>query len=508
MFGKFSKKLVKIFAEKSKSVINIPFRQYRIFVRYGGFMKKILIAAVCIMTVLLLFACNGKTDVKNEAVTDYEIEVNFSEEGLKCSQKTTVVNNYKEGLEELVFMLCPNAYSEHTANKAYITKLSEYGGLTVSSVSVDGVNVEVTYDEDKYYMTVPVSSMPLKERRVIDIKYEVKFPACNLRLGKSGDYYNVSNFYPQIATYSDEGFRKDRFYYIGDPIVSERANFSVTVKAPEEMVVACPGEVTESVADGVKTLVATEKNMRDFAFTASKNYTVKTCEKNGVTVKYYSVGERDYSETAGNVISTFSENFGEYPYKNYVVAETDFSAEGMEFSGMSFISDEAQDFENTVIHETVHQWFYNIVGSDNVNSPYLDEGLTTFMTEYYYSLAGQEEKFSAGMNKIREAYLSYERLQKMRGEKAVLAVNKSIYDYSEYSYSMLVYYKTAMMFDHLRETAGKSKFDKAIKNYVSANYFKWGNINSLTECLQKSMNCDVEGLINGWCENATTATFK
>lgn len=467
-------------------------------------MKKIsAVVVLCLIAFCVLFACDKAPEAEVSG-TEYKMEINFEQDQLICSQSVAVTNVYKEGLTELVFLLAPNAYSKEAVHKAYTVKLPSYGGINVGEVCVDGVKTEPVFDEDKYYMTVAIPETELNGRRVVDIKYEVTLPECSLRLGKKEDFYNVSNFYPQLAVYSEEGFRKDEFSCVGDPIISDVADFDVTLTVAESMVVACAGNVTESLADGKKVIKATEKNMRDFAFAMNENYTVKTAEKNGVTVKYYSVGDRDYSALASEVVATFSENYVEYPYKNLVLAETAFDAEGMEFSGMCFISDDAEDFENTVIHETIHQWFYNIVGSDNINSPYLDEGLTTFMSEYYYVLKGENEKFEVAMKNIENAYFSYERLQKMRGEKANLAVNKSIYGYSEYSYSMLVYYKTAMMFKHLYETAGKEKFNRAVKQYAHDNYFKRATTDSLVSAFEKGMGCEVKGLIDGWCGEATT----
>jgi aminopeptidase N len=41
--------------------------------------------------------------------------------------------------------------------------------------------------------------------------------------------------------------------------------------------------------------------------------------------------------------------------------------------------------ESTVAHETGHQWFYNGVGSDQTNEPWLDESVTQYITgEYFY----------------------------------------------------------------------------------------------------------------------------
>ena len=470
-------------------------------------MKKIVvIIALCLIVATCLFACDRPA--QNTEDNKYEIKIDYSEEKLSCEQKTTVINTYKEGIEEYVFLLSPNAYSEEAVNKAYVKKLPSYGSITISEVKLNGENAEFSVDEDGYYMSVKTIPQALDAKSEIEMKYEVVLPECNLRLGKSNGYINVSNFYPQLAVYGEEGFRKDRFFYIGDPILSDIADFSVTINLPETLVVACPGEVTESISDGVKTITAQCDDFRDFAFVANENYTVKTLESDGVTIKYYSVKGNDYTSLAADVIKTFSEAYCKYPYGDYVIAETSFSPDGMEFSGMSFVADDTDNATQTIIHETVHQWFYNVVGSDNIESPYLDEGLTTFMTEYYYVLRDEKEKFDEGMKKISDAYLSYERLQKMRGEKGDLSLNKSIYDYSEYGYSMLVYYKTAMMFNNLYETAGKARFDKAIKNYVEDNYMKRADVDSLTASFAKAMKCDVKGLIDGWCGGSvTTAKF-
>lgn len=470
-------------------------------------MKRIFIIALMCVIALLAFGCE-KAEVEDNR-TEYDITVDFTSEKLVCEQRTTVVNSYKEGLSELVFLLAPNAYSENAVHKAYVKKLPAYGSVTVEEVSVDGEKTSFTIDDDGYYMTVPVPSAQISERRVVDIKYEVSIPECNLRLGKSEGFYNVSGFYPQLAVFSDDEFRKDSFSYVGDPVMSDVADFTVRITVPENMTVACPGNVTETVADGQKTITASERRMRDFAFVASEKYTVKTTEKYGVTVKYFSTGDSDYGALASDVIKVFSDNFCDYPYDTYVLAETPFIADGMEFSGMSFISSDATDKEKAVVHETVHQWFYNIVGSDNVNAPYMDEGITTFMTEYFYLLNGDEGKYKEGMKAIENAYFSYEKLQKMRGEKANLAIDGSIYQYSEYAYSMLVYYKSSLMFKNLFETAGASRFNKAVKGYVADNYFRWSDADSLVGNFNKAMNCDVKGLIDAWVDGSvTTATFS
>ena len=40
--------------------------------------------------------------------------------------------------------------------------------------------------------------------------------------------------------------------------------------------------------------------------------------------------------------------------------------------------------EMITVHETAHQWFYGLVGNDEVDEPWLDEALTEYMTMRYY----------------------------------------------------------------------------------------------------------------------------
>jgi hypothetical protein len=67
-----------------------------------------------------------------------------------------------------------------------------------------------------------------------------------------------------------------------------------------------------------------------------------------------------------------------YPYERLVIVEGDF-ADGMEFSGLSFVSEawfrtwrgEPNDWITVItVHEVAHQWWYAMVGSDSAADPY------------------------------------------------------------------------------------------------------------------------------------------
>ena len=97
-------------------------------------------------------------------------------------------------------------------------------------------------------------------------------------------------------------------------------------------------------------------------------------------------------ETATQAIALFTELYGTYPFSDYRVAETEFAG-GMEFSGLTFLGsvfyDEYDGTTRTPLipltaHEVAHQWFYGLVGNDQLTEPWLDEAPAEYSAFLYY----------------------------------------------------------------------------------------------------------------------------
>jgi aminopeptidase N len=107
---------------------------------------------------------------------------------------------------------------------------------------------------------------------------------------------------------------------------------------------------------------------------------------------------------------------------------------GIEYPGMIAITDwilqPDQDYlEGVVAHEVGHQWFYNLVGNDQLDDPWLDESLTQFATLQYFTDAyGQ-----AGNQGFRQDLEG--RWYSMIGQKPWFTCK----DYSEAEYSGIIY---------------------------------------------------------------------
>ena len=110
---------------------------------------------------------------------------------------------------------------------------------------------------------------------------------------------------------------------------------------------------------------------------------------------------------------------------------------GMEYPGLIMItSDEefhqfSKDDEiyfttrihEVVSHEIAHQWFYGIVGNDEVNEPWLDESYANFSEKLYFKEAETEDY---DMGKIIDAYCQLFSEEALDYDKSLLG---SIYDF-------------------------------------------------------------------------------
>ncbi len=474
-------------------------------------MKKVLFILIIIALALTVFACTNK-EGENICNADYDITLSLDNDVIKGQQTVNISNVYADGLDGVVFNLYANAYSENTTDKAYSGKLEKYGGITLSKVTVDNQQItNYSISQNGQLLKVPVAAMKLKDKVSIGMEYTVNIPHSNLRLGVVNDSYNLANFYPQLAVFNDGAFREDRFTTIGDPMLSEVANYQVTLTVNKDLVVASSAKaVTESTKNELKTYMFKGEKIRDFAMAANKNFKTVKANYDDIAVTYYYTSDKNSAATlecAVSAVKTFSEAFGKYEYPVFSIVQTPFFCDGMEFSSLIYISDTSKDVLNTVIHETAHQWWYGMVGSDSINESYLDEGLTSFVSAYYYLLNDDIDSYNSMMKETVDSYMLYEKLQKMRKNNNVLVMNKSIYDYTSYQYDMLAYNKGSMMFMSLYEVMGKDKFNKSLKTYFENNKYGIADVKNLCEAFSKVGKTEYAGFINGWIGDNVIATF-
>jgi hypothetical protein len=206
---------------------------------------------------------------------------------------------------------------------------------------------------------------------------------------------NLVDWYPFIVPYS-EGWILHPPAKVGEHLVYDVADFDVTLSLIgqiKSVVVAASSPLDASSG----TFHYRLQNARTFVLSASPSFQTISVITGGVTITSYFFGTDDTSASAAldavvKALKTFGELFGPYPLPGLSIVESPFF-DGMEYSGLFFLSRDyyfaydgtmLNNLVDIAVHETAHQWWFGLVGSDQALSPWLDEALATYSENLFY----------------------------------------------------------------------------------------------------------------------------
>jgi aminopeptidase N len=260
-------------------------------------------------------------------------------------------------------------------------------------------------------------------------------------------------------------------------IYTDASTYDVRFTAPADLLVVAAGAtVARRERDGALAewrLVGAP--MRDFNLVASKEYGVDSVVAGQVLLNSYS----SEAERNGRLLAlgwaakgmgVFEEMFGPYPYRELDIVATSTSAGGIEYPGLIVIAADLYSdprrrefFESAVVHEVAHQWWYNVVGNDQINEPWLDEALAQYATYLYY----QETYGEGGAERFEE---SLQQRWSRTGYQAI-PIGMPVGAYDETEYSSIVYGRGALFFRALGEALGEADLRILLQRYYST--FAW-----------------------------------
>lgn len=436
---------------------------------------------------------NGKLPSgKNIHGYDMEVQLDPVEKMLTARQKIHYVNHADRPFHALYFHLYPNAFKlEETVpfekkemDLAY-PKGFEPGYIQITSVKSrdEALSYVVMGKGDTILRVNLIKELEPGETIDLDIDFTVKIPPSYGRFGYGENTISIANWYPIAAVFDHKGWNLEPYYAIGDPFYSDIANYRVSIAVPPEYIVAATGNIAKKEnKDGRVVWTMNAKAVRDFAMIISDKYKILEDQVDGIKIFSYYFEDK-YADialkTAKDAIKIFSECFGKYPYEQFSVAAADFFIGGMEYPNLVFIDEglyrgERQDIlEYVIAHEAAHQWWYGIVGNDEVNEPWLDEALTEYSTLLYYEKKyGKEVKDQIYKNMIVHYYHTYREHQPQGNER----VYRSVHQFKDsMEYQVMVYYKGAMFVEDLRQRLGDEEFFKLLRVYFDKYKFKNAN---------------------------------
>ncbi|WP_460891718.1 M1 family metallopeptidase [Rufibacter soli] len=477
---------------------------------------------------------------------NYKIEVALNDQNhtLTGAEQLEYVNHSPETLTFLYFHLWPNAYPDRTtafAKQQLLNNETEFhfapkqarGSISGLDFKVNGQPVKWALDPKNPDIMKLTLNQPLAPgaRIMISTPFQVKLPDSFSRLGHVGQSYQISQWYPKPAVFDKDGWHPMPYLDQGE-FYSEFGSFDVRITLPANYTVGATGvlqnaseqarldslaQVTAArkefnpedlafppSATATKTLHYKQDRIHDFAWFADKRFNVLKSEvtlpysKRAVTT-WLLFTNKDANEWVKSVqdindaVYQYSLWLGDYPYSQATAVDAALSAgAGMEYPMVTVTEPAA------IIHEVGHNWFYGILGSNEREHPWLDEGINSyyeFRTKAkrnpYAGMVSSEvnQNFFGKLFSVDDlppsaidapAYLS----AASRGLDQ--PITSPAAQFRTLNYGTGVYLKTAQLFLYLEQYLGTARMDSAMHQYYRQWQFRHPAPKDLQAALEKS----------------------
>jgi hypothetical protein len=233
----------------------------------------------------------------------------------------------------------------------------------------------------------------------VDVSWNSRIPRTFARTGAIGSYYFLAQWFPKLGVLEDAGWNCHQFH-VGTEFFSDYGVYDVRMTVPSSWVVGASGRERGRVdnPDGTTTHTYRAEDVHDFAWTTSPDYVERTAHFEHASLPPVEMrlllqpehaGQADrHFEAARTALRYYGEWYGAYPYGYITIIDPAWQSGtgGMEYptlftAGSSWlITRGVNDPEGVTVHEAGHQFWYAMVGNNEFEDAWMDEGLNTFST--------------------------------------------------------------------------------------------------------------------------------
>jgi hypothetical protein len=498
---------------------------------------------------------------------DYSIDARIDtvQHVLAADETITYTNNSPDSLDFVWLQLDQNLYRTDSRGYAMgggrrINPKQHTDGYVIETVQADRVGkpvaVNTVVSDTRMRIDLPQTLKPGGQVK-LHVRYHYAIPGLfggrtAWNTNKSGDIYDIAQWYPRLAVYDDvRGW--DTLPYLANEFYLEYGAFDFAVTVPADMIVAGSGALTnpqevlsaaqrarldrargsdktvmirtpEEVAatpppaGAVKTWRFHMDNTRDVAFTASRSFVWDAARinlpggKTALAQSVYppeSVGENGWSrstEYMKDAVERFSKRWYPYPWPNAINVAG--PATGMEYPGIVFdgIDDKAKTLFYISAHEIGHSWFPMIVGSDERRDAWIDEGFNTFIDVY------ESDDFQNGLyGPKRDAEYApgpqppADQIAKLLTDPEAPPILSRADTVREKYRHPVTYFKTAFGLTLLREDIlGPERFDPAFRKFIADWAYKHPKPSDFFRAMESAGGEDLSWFWRGYFFNNWT----
>ena len=231
----------------------------------------------------------------------------------------------------------------------------------------------------------------------LEVAWTARIPRTFARTGVVGNYFFLAQWFPKMGVLADHGWAAHQFH-ASTEFFADYGVYDVRLRVPSGWIVGATGveAARRDNGDGTTTHTYQQQDVHDFAWTTSPDYREhwRRFEERGlppvemrllVQPEHAAQVERHFAATAA-ALRYYGSWYGAYPYGHVTIVDPAFQsgAGGMEYptlftAGTSWLAPAGvTEPEAVTVHEAGHQFWYGIVGNNEFEDAWLDEGFTQF----------------------------------------------------------------------------------------------------------------------------------
>jgi aminopeptidase N len=391
-------------------------------------------------------------------------------------------------LHDVVLRLYPNAPQDSLGAGGNLA-------MTVSDVVAQGVLITTTYDVHNTVVRVPLSR-PAAPNELITLTAHFRSNIVPWR----DDTYTLPSFFPMLAAW-DNGWRTD-LSSLPDKVYADSALYHAQITVPRAWDVISTGTIYHVADHGeTRTFALVTGPVRDVLFSVG-HFTRWETEHDGIKVVVWHARNTGLEDAAQHTLThmtrslaTYNQRFGPYPYRTLecvLINDPQYVNFGAEYPQLFYVFSTGEFDVATryiVAHEVAHQWFYNLLGSDVVNAPWIDEAFAQYspylVEEAWNGPSAAASYYAANVTALAQRSPQYVGLP---------AESYGGWD----GYHRAVYGGGAQFVHMLRRELGDEAFFRGIQRFIERNKYRTVQRADVLHAMEEASGQDLRTVFQQW----------
>jgi hypothetical protein len=394
-------------------------------------------------------------------------------------------------------------------------KPDEIGFTNLTEVIIGGKSQTLILHETILEVALDKPVLP-GQTIALKTTWEGQVPAQIRRSGRDnaeGVRYTMTQWYPKMVEYDYQGWNANQ--YIAREFHGVWGDYEVNITLNKDYKIGSSGVLQNAGEIGwgydkegsdlkknsgeARTWKFKAEKVHDFAWAADPGYKHITSKTEGGPLLHFIYKDAPGADglwkgTAKSCVEAYpyiKEHFGAYPWSDYSFIQG--GDGGMEYAMATMIKSHSL---GTAIHEWMHSWYQQLMGTNESLYAWMDEGFTSFA----------ESRVSAWLKGSKDwplqgDYAGYYNLVRSRLEEP-MSTHADHFN-TNYAYGTAAYSKGSVFLGQLGYIIGEENLDKVLLEYYNRWKFKHPNPNDFIRVAQ-----DVSGVELAWYKEYWLYTTK